>query len=329
MKAIRIHEYGSADQLRYETVDLPLPKPEEVVIRQHFAGVNFADIYIRNGLYRGQHTYGTSLPLILGLEGVGTIEAVGSEVQSLKPGMRVGYCLAQGGYAEHISVEEKKVIQIPDWCPTDQAAALMLQGATSHYLTHSLFELKPGHQCLVHAGAGGVGQLLIQIAKARGAQVITTVGSEQKAELVKALGADHVILYQHQDVHQEVMELTHGIGVDVVYDSVGKDTIHTSMECLKIRGTCALFGASSGVVEAITPMEMAEAGSIFLTRPHLAHYRQTAAEAQWRADDLFELLKSQQLQVAIDHVYALSDAALAHHRLESRSSQGKILLSME
>lgn len=329
MKVIRIEGYGSFDQLRYETVEQPEPNAYEVLIRQLFAGVNFADIYMRNGLYRGQHTYGTSLPFILGLEGVGTVVAVGSEVQHIKLGMRVGYCLAPGGYAEYVAVAAQKVVQIPAWCPSDQAAAIMLQGATSHYLTHSLFELKAGHYCLIHAGAGGVGQLLIQIAKARGANVLTTVGSDQKVDLVKALGADHVILYRHEDVRAKVMELTEGRGVDVVYDSVGKDTIQTSMKCLKVRGTCALFGASSGVVEAVTPMEMAEAGSIFFTRPHLAHYRQTAAEAQWRADDLFELLKSKQLQVAIDHVFALADAALAHKRLESRQSIGKILLNLE
>jgi NADPH2:quinone reductase len=237
--------------------------------------------------------------------------------------------LAPGGYAEQVVVAEPKVIEVPQWCPSDIAAAIMLQGATSHYLTHSLFKLAAGHDCLIHAGAGGVGQLLIQIAKARGARVITTVGNEQKAELVKSLGADHVILYRHQDVRAEVMALTNNLGVDVVYDSVGKDTVHTSMKCLKVRGTCALFGASSGAVDSVTPMEMAEAGSIFFTRPHLAHYRQTAQEAQWRADDLFELIKTNQLRIAIDQTFALRDAARAHDQLESRNSQGKILLAME
>jgi NADPH2:quinone reductase len=328
MRAVRINQYGTADEMHCDAMPVPEPGPGEVLVRQYFAGVNFADVYMRNGLYHGEHTYGTQVPFTLGLEGVGIVEAVGAGVSSLEPEMRVGYCLARGGYAESTVVPADKVIRLPEWCPDDTAAALMLQGATSHYLTHSLFKLEPGHTCLIHAGAGGVGQLLIQIAKTRGAFVITTVGSQAKAELARSLGADQVILYRQQDVFDQVEQITDSVGVDVVYDSVGKDTIHTSLRCLKVRGTCALFGASSGPVEAITPMELAEAGSVFLTRPHLAHYRRTAGEAQWRADDLFELLHDGRLKVAIDSRYPLEGAAEAHRHLESRASSGKILLAI-
>ncbi|MDI5935310.1 quinone oxidoreductase family protein [Halomonas kalidii] len=328
MRAVRIHQYGTADELHCDAMPVPEPGPGEVLVRQHFAGVNFADVYMRNGLYHGEHTYGTQVPFTLGLEGTGVIEAVGKDISHLEPGMRVGYCLARGGYADFIVVPADRVIRLPDWCADDTAAALMLQGATSHYLTHSLFRLEPGHACLIHAGAGGVGQLLIQIAKARGAFVIATVGSQAKAELARSLGADQVILYRQQDVLDQVQQITDGAGVDVVYDSVGKDTIHISLRCLKVRGTCALFGASSGPVEAITPMELAEAGSVFLTRPHLAHYRRNAEEAQWRADDLFDLLHDGRLTVAIDSRFPLEAAAEAHRRLESRASSGKILLAI-
>ncbi len=328
MRAVRIRQYGTAEELHCDTMPVPEPGPGEVLVRQHFAGVNFADVYMRNGLYHGKHTYGTQVPFTLGLEGTGVIEIVGEGISHLEPGMRVGYCLARGGYADFIVVPADRVIRLPDWCADDTAAALMLQGATSHYLTHSLFRLEPGHACLIHAGAGGVGQLLIQIAKARGAFVIATVGSQAKAELARSLGADQVILYRQQDVLNKVQQITDGAGVDVVYDSVGKDTIHTSLRCLKVRGTCALFGASSGPVEAITPMELAEAGSVFLTRPHLAHYRRSAREAQWRADDLFKLLHDGRLKVAIDSRFSLEAAAEAHRRLESRTSSGKILLAI-
>lgn len=328
MWAVRVHEYGPAEGLRVEQVPEPQPGPGEVRIRQTHMGVNFADVYQRNGLYRGQHTYGTALPFTLGLEGAGSVDAVGEGVERLRIGDRVGYCLGAGGYAEAVCVAESKVVRLPDDCSNEVAATLMLQGATSHYLSHSLFRLEAGHRCLVHAGAGGVGRLLIQIARARGAHVITTVGSEAKAEQVRALGADAVILYRDEPVRERVMDWTDGEGVDVVYDSVGKDTIHTSIRCLKVRGTCVLFGASSGVVDAVTPMELAEAGSVFFTRPHLAHYRRNADEAQWRADGIFGLYRAGQLQATVDHRFPLSEAVAAHQRLESRVSSGKLLLTV-
>ncbi len=328
MLTVRVHEYGHAEQLVCEDVPVPVPQRGEVLIRQHYAGINYADVYMREGLYRGQHTYGTELPLTPGLEGAGVIEAVGEGVTRLAVGMRVGYCLGKNGYAELVSVDADKVIRLPDWCGFDLAAAIMLQGATSHYLTHSLFVVEQGTSCLVHAGAGGVGQLLIQIAKARGGFVITTVGSAEKAARVRALGADEVILYREEDFVARVREATGGAGVDVVYDSVGRDTIQRSLACLRVRGTCVLFGASSGVVDAVSPMGLAEAGSIFFTRPHLAHYRRDADEAQWRADDVFDLVRRKAVSVEIDHRYSLEDAIEAHRRLESRQSVGKLLFQL-
>ena len=328
MRAVTIHQYGGADNLVVEEVPRPEAGPGEVLIRQHYAGINYADVYMREGLYRGQHTYGTEVPFTLGLEGAGEVEAVGEGVTRFTPGMRVGYCLGKAGYAEYAAVAADKVIALPDWCGFDLAASIMLQGATSHYLTHSLYKVEQGTRCLVHAGAGGVGQLLIQIAKARGAYVITTVGSGAKAERVRALGADEVVLYREQDFVERVREATGGEGVDVVYDSVGRDTIHKSLECLAVRGTCVLFGASSGVVDCVTPMELAEAGSVFFTRPHLAHYRRNAEEAQWRADGIFKLVRDHDMDVAIDRAFALEEAVEAHRRLESRQSAGKLLFKI-
>lgn len=328
MRAVRVHRYGAVEELFCDEVPIPEPGPGEVLIRQRFAGVNFADVYMRNGLYHGQHTYGTNVPFTLGLEGVGTVEALGEGITHLEPGMRVGYCLGKGGYAEFAAVGADKVVRLPDWCEDEVAAALMLQGATSHYLTHSLFVLEAGRRCLIHAGAGGVGRLLIQIAKAKEAFVITTVGSAEKAEQARALGADEIVLYREQDVVARVRRVTDGEGVDVVYDSVGRDTIHASLRCLKVRGTCVLFGASSGPVEGVSPMALAEAGSVFFTRPHLAHYRRSMEEAQWRANDIFDLMRDEKLNVAIDSRFSLEDARAAHTRLESRISSGKILFAL-
>lgn len=328
MRAVRVHRYGAVGELVCDEVPIPEPGPGEVLIRQRFAGVNFADVYMRNGLYHGRHTYGTNVPFTLGLEGVGIVEALGEGVTRLELGMRVGYCLGRGGYAEFVAVNADKVVRLPDGCADDVAAALMLQGATSHYLTHSLFVLGAGQRCLIHAGAGGVGRLLIQIAKAKGAFVVTTVGSPQKAEQVRALGADEVILYREQDVVERIRRVTGDEGVDVVYDSVGRDTLHASLRCLKVRGTCVLFGASSGPVEEVSPMTLAEAGSVFFTRPHLAHYRRSVEEAQWRADDIFALVRDGALDVAIDSRFPLEDARAAHTRLESRISSGKVLFEL-
>jgi len=326
MRAILVGRYGPAEALELAEVPAPAAAAGEVVIRQSRVGVNFADVYMRRGLYHGQHTYGTGLPFVLGLEGVGEVVEAGDGVETLRPGDRVGYCLGKAAYAEQVAVAAAKCVKLPSWCDDDTAAALMLQGATSHYLTHSAYPLAAGEWCLIHAGAGGVGRLLIQIAKAKGAKVITTVGSPAKAAAVAELGADVVVLYREEDPVERVREATGGAGVDVVYDSVGRDTIAASLRCLRVRGTCILFGASSGPVESVVPMDLAEAGSVFFTRPHLAHYRRAAAEAQRRADDIFRLVEQGSVKPNIDSVFPLAEAVAAHRRLESRQSAGKILL---
>jgi NADPH2:quinone reductase len=328
MKAVVVPRFGPAEVLVCEDAPDPVPGPGEVLIRQSFAGVNYADIYQRNGLYRSGHTYGVEPPFVPGFEGIGRVEALGEGCRRFRLGQRVGYCLGRGGYAELVVVQEDKAVAVPDDCADDVAAALMLQGATAHYLTHSLYPLGPEDTCLVHAAAGGVGRLLVQIAKAKGARVIAAVGTPEKASEIEALGADRVLIYGRDDLAAVVREITGGRGVDVVYDGVGRATISQSLRCLRVRGTCALFGAASGPVDAVSPMDLAEAGSVFFTRPHLAHYRRDADEADMRATDIFELYRRGRLSVAIDSCVPLERAAEAHRRLESRASRGKILLDL-
>ncbi|MCU4160510.1 quinone oxidoreductase [Acidiphilium sp. AL] len=329
MKAVQIDAFGGPDALHL--VDIPVPSPGcgEVLVRLDRAGVNYIDVYMRSGVYARSDTYKTSLPMTIGMEGAGTVEAVGEGTLDWKPGDRVAYCLSRGSYAEFSSVPAWKLVAVPDGISFDIAPALMLQGSTAHYLTHSVYRLEPGHICLIQAGAGGVGQILIQLAKRRGAKVITTVGSVEKAKIAAARGADHCILYREEDFRQRVMEITDGEGVHVVYDSVGQDTIHSSIRSVRRRGLCVLFGASSGVVPSIEPIELAEAGSVFFTRPHLADYLTTAEERRWRAADLFELFQQGgNLEVAIQDVLPLQRAADAHRLLEGRASRGKLILSI-
>lgn len=328
MRATVIETFGGADVLT--TVDVPLgePGPGEVLIALVYAGVNFIDVYMRAGIYRRSETYPTPLPLRLGMEGAGIVEVVGPGVTSVRPGDRVAWCLSRGSYAEHAIVPEWRLVPVPEAIPFDVAAALMLQGSTAHYLTHDAYRLEPGEHCLVHAAAGGVGQLLVQLAKLRGAVVHATVGSEEKAELARTVGADHVILYRQEDFRERVLQETGGKGVAVVYDSVGRDTIHRSIRSLRRRGTCVLFGTSSGVVEAIEPHELAEAGSVYFTRPNLADYTSDAMEVRGRAEMLFDAVQAGRLRVAISRVFPLAEARAAHEVLEGRGSRGKLLLEI-
>jgi NADPH:quinone reductase len=326
MKAVRIHAFGGPEVLVEDELPVPVPGPREVLIKLEFAGVNFIDVYMRNGTYRRSHTYATPLPMTLGMEGAGTVVATGPGVEHITAGDRVVYGLARGSYAEYAVVPEMKVVRIPAGIASEVAAALFFQGATAHYLASSAFKLAPEHVCLVHAGAGGVGQILVQLAKRRGARVIATVGSPEKAEIAKQRGADAVILYRETDFREEVMRLTSGQGVDVVYDSVGRDTLPRSMRSLKRRGTCINFGASSGQPAPVEVLELAEAGSVFLTRPHLADYMASREEIAWRASDLFEAYKEGSLEVAIERCFPLADASEAHRLLEGRATRGKILL---
>jgi NADPH2:quinone reductase len=326
MKAVRIERFGAADELKLSETARPEPGPGEARVRLELAGVNFIDVYMRDGSYARSHTYKTPLPMTIGMEGFGIVDAVGAGVDGCKPGDRVAYCLSRGSYAEYAVVPAWRLAPVPADVPPPIATTLMLQGSTAHYLTHSAFRLGPGMTCLIHAGAGGVGQLLVQLAKRLGARVIATVGSPEKAKLARARGADHCILYRETDFREEVMRLTDNKGVNVVYDSVGRDTLPKSLRSLARRGTCVNFGASSGQPEPVAVLDLAEAGSVFLTRPHLADYMASADEIRARAADLFAAWKSGGLAVTVDREFPLSQAAEAHRVIESRGTTGKLLL---
>ena len=328
MKAIQVTAYGGPEVLALTELATPEPGEGEVRVKLAYAGVNFIDVYTHMGLYARSHTYSNAPPFTLGREGVGTVDAVGPGTQGWAVGERVTYCLAPDAYAEYACVPAWRLLRIPDGLGRKTAITMMLQGCTAHYLTHSLFPLEPGHSCLIHAASGGVGQLMVQLAKLRGATVFATVGSEAKAKLARALGADHVIPYREQDFAQVVRTETLGQGVDVVYDSVGKATIERSIECCARRGTVCNFGAASGAVTSVDPLTLAEAGSIFFTRPHMADYMHDADEVHWRGSEMLEHAASGRVQVRVDHVLALADAAEAHRLLESRATAGKLLLAV-
>ncbi len=320
MRAVRIHEYGGPEVLRVEDVPLPEPGPGEARVKIQASGVNFIDIYQRIG------EYPLPLPLTLGGEAAGVVDAVGPGVEDLRPGDRVVYASHQGTYAEYAVVPAWKLVPVPDGLDIRQAAAVMLQGLTAHYLTHSTYPLKPGDTALVHAAAGGVGHLLVQMARQRGARVIGTVSTEEKARLAREAGADEVIVYTQADFEAEVKRLTGGKGVDVVYDSVGKATFDKSLNCLRPRGMMVLFGQSSGRVPPFDPQILNVKGSLFLTRPSLGPYIADRAELLWRANDLFTWLAGGQLKVRIDQVFPLAEAAQAHRYLQERKTRGKVLL---
>ena len=320
MQAIRVHEFGSADVLRDEQVARPEPAAGEARLKLEAVGVNFIDVYHRTGLYKGQ------LPLTLGVEGAGVVDAVGPGVTDVRPGDCVVYATQQGAYAEYAVVPVWKLAPVPAGLDARQSAAAMLQGLTAHYLCHSTYPLQPGDVALVHAAAGGVGLLLVQIAKRRGARVIGTTSTEEKAQLARQAGADDVILYTQTDFEAEVKRLTGSKGVNVVYDSVGKTTFDKSLNCLKPRGYMVLFGQSSGAVPPLDPQVLNAKGSLFLTRPTLGHYTADRQELLRRTNDLFGWIASGQLQARIDKTFPLAQAADAHRYLESRSSKGKVLL---
>jgi NADPH2:quinone reductase len=320
MKAIRVHEYGGPDALRYEEAPVPQPGPGEALVEIHYTGLNFVDTYHRSGLYK------TPTPFTPGSEAAGVVSAIGPGVTDVRVGDRVAYAMHVGSYAEFAVVPTWKLVQLPPTLDFKSGAAIMLQGMTAHYLAFSTFPLKPGHAALVHAGAGGVGLLLIQIARRCGARVLTTVGNNEKAELARRAGAHEVIVYSTQDFESEVKRLTEGRGVNVVYDGVGAATFDKSLNCLCPRGYMVLYGQSSGPVPPVDPSTLAPKGSIFLTRPTLTHYAASREEVQWRAADLFNWQKSGELKLRCDFVFPLSDAAKAHRELEARRTTGKVLL---
>jgi len=323
MKAILVEQYGGPEQLRLQEVSTPSPGPGEALVKMAVAGVNFIDIYHRTGLYR------LDLPITLGMEGAGVVEAVGPGVSEVTVGDRVAYAMSRGSYAEYAVVPAWLLAKLPPALDFHSAAAAMLQGMTAHYLTHSTFPLKAGDVCLIHAAAGGVGLLLVQMAKMRGARVFGTVSTEAKAALVREAGADDVIIYTRQDFLEEVRRATDGRGVDVVYDSVGAATWEKSLDCLRPRGMMVSFGNASGAVPAFQPLLLSQKGSIFLTRPTLAHYCATREEFLWRAGDVLGWVQSGRLKLRIERVYKLSEAAEAHRALESRATSGKLLLVPE
>lgn len=320
MKAIRVERPGGPEALVLQEVEVPQPGPGEARVRIQAIGVNFIDIYHRTGLYP------LELPFTPGSEASGVVDAVGEGVTEVKPGDRVAYAMHRGSYAEYAVVPARLLAPLPAELSFQQGAAAMLQGLTAHYLSHSTFPIKPGHKVLVHAAAGGVGLLLVQMAKALGATVFGTVSTREKAELAKAAGADHVILYTEQDFVEAVKELTGGEGLDCVYDSVGKETFHNSLKCLRPRGCLALFGQSSGPVPPIDLQILNSHGSLFVTRPSLAHYILSREELLERTSDLFSWIAGNKLRLRIDSTFRLEKAAEAHARLESRASSGKIIL---
>lgn len=320
MKAIQVKEAGGPDKLQFVDVERPVPAPNQVLVHVRAIGVNFVDVYYREGVYP------SPLPLIIGQEGAGTIVEVGRDVEGFRMGDRVAWCMYLGAYAEYAVVPVAHLVHIPPAISFEQAAAILLQGMTAEYLSSSTFPLRKGDTALIHAGAGGVGLLLTQMAVQRGAYVISTVSTEEKAALARSAGAQNVILYSHQDFYAEVMTATGDRGVDVVYDSVGKTTFDLSLRCLRPRGMMVLYGASSGAVPNVDPIQLSLHGSIYFTRPSLTHYTATRAELDARSSTVFERLQNGQLNLHILRTYPLEQAATAHEELQARRTTGKILL---
>jgi NADPH2:quinone reductase len=322
MKRLIVEQPGDPDRMKMVDAPVPSPGPKDALVKIGYSGVNFIDVYFRTGLYKAD------LPIALGSEGAGIVERVGADVTDVAPGDRVAYAMVRGSYAEYASVPAAQLVKVPDDVDLATAAAVMLQGMTAHYLTHSTFPLAPGHACLVHAAAGGTGGLIVQMAKHRGARVFGTTSTDEKAQEVSGLGADAAIIYTTQDFEAEVKRLTDDRGVDVVYDSVGKTTFEKSLAVLRPRGTLALFGQSSGSVPPFDPAVLNARGSLYLTRPSLGHYLLDRKELVWRAGDVMTYIAKAIIKVRIDKTYPLADAATAHRDLEGRKTLGKLLLKI-
>ncbi|MBL8163582.1 MAG: quinone oxidoreductase [Anaerolineae bacterium] len=318
MRAIRVHQHGEPEVMQLEDLTMPTPGPGQVRVRVEASGVNFIDIYQCSGQYK------MNLPFTPGQEAAGVVDALGDGVSSFSVGDRVASAFTLGMYASHALIAAEKLVPIPAGVDSQTAAAAMLQGMTAHYLTIDTFPLREGHTALIHAAAGGTGLLLVQMAKLRGARVIATASSQQKLSLAREMGADETVFYD--DFPAQVKALTGGRGVDVVYDSVGKDTFERSLECLRPRGYLVLFGQSSGPVAPLDPQVLNAKGSLFLTRPSLGHHLQTREELLLRAGDVFGWIAAGALKVRIDRVYPLAQAADAHRALASRETSGKVLL---
>ncbi len=320
--AIRIHETGGPEVLKWEEVEVGEPGPGQVKLHQETAGLNFIDVYHRTGLYKQE------MPFIPGTEGAGIVEAVGSDVTSVKAGGRVAYAGPIGGYAEERLIAAERLVKLPDGISTEQAAAAMLQGMTVHMLLRSVHRVEPGETILIHAAAGGVGLIVCQWAKALGATVIGTVSTEEKAELARAHGCDHPIIYTREDFVAEVERITGGKKVPVVYDSVGRDTFIKSLDCLAPRGIMVSFGNSSGAVEPFSPLLLSQKGSLFLTRPTLFNYTARREELEQAASELFDMIKTGKVKIEVKQRFALKDAAEAHRALEARKTSGSTVLTI-
>jgi NADPH2:quinone reductase len=320
MKHIQVSKVGGPEELKLAESPKPAPASGQALVKIAASGVNFIDVYFRTGLNKAD------LPFTPGSEASGTVDSVGPGVTVVKPGDRVAYAMARGSYAEYALVPADQLVPLPKEVDFNTAAAALLQGMTAHYLTHSTFPLKPGDKCLVHAAAGGAGRLVVQMAKMLGATVYGTVGTDAKAVVAKEAGADETIVYTRDDFAVEVKRLTGGKGLDVIYDSVGASTFLKGLDLLRPRGMMALFGNSSGKVDPIDPAILNPKGSLFLTRPSLAHYVLTREELLWRAGDVFSWIGSGKLNILIEKTYALNDAAESHRDLEGRKTTGKLLL---
>jgi NADPH2:quinone reductase len=320
MKAIQVHSPGGPEKLQLVDIPAPSPGPGQILVKIAFSGVNYIDTYYRTGLYKSE------LPIDIGMEAAGVVESVAPDVRGFAAGERVVYCMARGSYAEYAVVPAWQAVKVPGGVGLDIAAAALLQGMTAHYLTHSTFALKAGVTALVHAAAGGAGLLVVQMARMLGARVIGTVSTEAKAAIAREAGASEVVLYNEQDFAAEAQRLTGGRGVDVVYDSVGAATFLKSLDSLRPRGMLVSFGNSSGPAPAVEPLLLSQKGSLFLTRPTLAHYTATPEELQWRSGEVLNWIAAGRLKINIHRTYNLADAPQAHLDLESRATSGKLLL---
>jgi NADPH2:quinone reductase len=321
MKAIQVKQVGGPEAMEVVEIPVPQPKANEAVVKLAASGVNFVDVYFREGRYKA-----AALPFVLGQEGAGVITDVGAEAKSVKVGDRVAWTGVQGAYAEYAAVPADRLVAIPQAVSEQQAAAAMLQGMTAHYVSHDTYQLKPGETALVHAAAGGVGLLLVQMAHNIGARVIATVSTEEKAKLARAAGAHEVILYTHTDFEAETKRLTDGKGVNVVYDSVGKTTFEKGLNVLRPRGMMVLFGGSSGAVPPFDPVLLSQKGSLYLTRPTLVNYIATREELVARSGAVFSMIAAGKLKLRIEHTYPLAEVERAHRDLEGRKTTGKLLL---
>lgn len=323
MKAIRVHQYGGPEALVYEEISMPEPGPDEVRVHLQASGVNYIDTYHRGGLYK------TTLPITPGMEGGGIVDAIGDNVSNVSPGDRVAYAMYIGTYAEYAIVPAWRLVKLPDWLAVDTAAAVLLKGMTAQYLVRDTYPIKENDTVLIHAAAGGMGLLLVQMAKICGARVIGTTSTAEKAQLALEYGADEIILYTQDDFVEATKELTGGKGVNAVFDGVGQQTFLKGLDCLRPRGYMVLFGQASGPVAPLDPQVLNQKGSLFLTRPSLGYYTLTHDEIQERADEMFNWIGSGALKVRIDRGFPLKDAADAHRYLEARKTKGNLILHIQ